>query len=341
MSLVANNNFTTGLTNWNVFSSAFTPSTDAVTTGVFFTRQAVQFNQNLPYSGNSTDLVQTITGLSTNTDYRIAFEVAINAAPGEFVDPLLSVTVGTYGVSAPILTFNKNAPAPTIWPFNNVQTYYVVTQDGSGTELTWNSGSNTQADIIFSSSTEEQLFTITNVWFSTNAFCYNEGTQILCINSSSEEEYTAIEDIRVGHLVKTYKHGAKAVTHIGKGEMMNWHSDPVYCMYKLPKTDDMIDDLIVLGGHSILVDKYESEEQEQDCIYNMGRIPKLEDKFLLLAKSSTLFTKMPEGEKYTYYHLVLDNTGNEFVHYGIWANGVLSESCSEVVFTHHNLVPLS
>ena len=152
---------------------------------------------------------------------------------------------------------------------------------------------------------------------------------------------TEIENIRIGDLVQTYKRGPRAVTQIGKGELMNSHTNPKCCMYKLPKSDNMIDDLIITGNHSILVDSYESREDEQLHIANHGRDARIEDKRLLLARLSSKFIRLPEGEKYTYYQFSLDNRGNNNFHYGVWANGVLSESCSEDVYKTHNLTPLN
>ncbi len=337
--LVQNNTFSSGLaTNWTTADGL------TGTTGNFFGSPALQVTgpQFAGLLSQSIDLTSVAEGATIHIAYRIAAAQDGSTSTANFWPFLNSVgnsigggeSVGGF-TAALINSANWNTELPT------VGTYYLK-------EFTWTvtNPAKTAGNIflIFQIGNggfdTEPLFTLTDVYFSTTPFCYNEGTQILCINSVGEEEYRAIENIRVGHLVKTYKHGAKAVTHIGKGEMINSRTNPIYCMYKLPKTGDMIDDLIVLGGHSILVDKYDSEEQEKDTVSTMGRVGKIEDKYLLLAKSSPLFTKMPEGEKHTYYHLVLDNTGNEFVHYGIWANGVLSESCSEAVFKAHNLTPL-
>jgi hypothetical protein len=340
--LVQNGTFT-GATpaSWVINNTTVT-----YTTGIFFGAQAIQTNVATSFTG-TTPLAQSIdlTTFTAGQTMHIAYRIAATANAGGD-----GANFSVYLSTVNDITFPNTAP-PYSYPISNLINVVNWTTElpSNGVfylkEWTWSVTPEAKANgSIFlilkpdNGTFAGPLFTITDVYVSTDAFCYNEGTQILCVKESGEEEYRAIENIRVGHLVKTYKHGAKAVTHIGKGEMLNSHKNPKNCMYKLPKSGDMIDDLLVLGGHSILVDKYDSEEQEKESAAITNS--KLEDKYLLVAKTSPLFTKMPEGEKYTYYHLALDNTGNDFVHYGIWANGVLSESCSEVVFKAHNLTPL-
>jgi hypothetical protein len=330
--LITNPDFASGLTDWALADGA------VATTGTFYGETAIQFTE--PAFGGI--LSQEIT-ITSADPINIHFLLAIaQDTSGEEARGGCNFSVFTNDTATTIgatMVPNTLVNDGIFWPLTNIQTYYAIDSIFTPTPADVLRGS---IFIIFQNGQglfEGPLFTMTEAYAGREPFCYNEGTQILCLKESGEEEYRAIENIRVGHLVKTYKHGAKAVTHIGKGEMINSHKNPRFCMHKLPKTGDLIDDLIVLGGHSILVDKFDSEEQEKQCLNNLG-CPKIEDKFLLLAHLSPLFTKMPEGEKYTYYHLVLDNTDNDFVHYGIWANGILSETCSKVVFESHNLLSL-
>ena len=41
------------------------------------------------------------------------------------------------------------------------------------------------------------------------------------------------------------------------------------------------------------------------------------------------FIKMENNNTYTYYHLVLENEGDNDLRFGIWANGVLTETPSK------------
>lgn len=336
--LVQNGDFSAGTANWL--------STGGLVgiTGTFFGSSAIQVTQP-PFEGllsQSIDLTSVNVGDTINIAYYIA--AAIDTSTEAFR--------GGCNFAAWLNTTNSITGATPIdgslindvnWPLTNTEEYYLQEFTWTVTTAAKNNGS---IFLIFNIGNgdfnEDGLFTLTEVWFSTTPFCYNEGTQILCINrATNQEEYRAIENIRIGDLVQTYKRGPRAVTQIGKGELMNSHTNPKCCMYKLPKSDNMIDDLIITGNHSILVDSYESREDEQLHIANHGRDARIEDKRLLLARLSSKFIRLPEGEKYTYYQFSLDNRGNNNFHYGVWANGVLSESCSEDVYKTHNLTPLN
>jgi len=64
-----------------------------------------------------------------------------------------------------------------------------------------------------------------------------------------------------------------------------------------------------------------------------GTIPKIDDKFFLLSAVSKEFVQLTDKNEYTYYHLCLENNGNNDERFGIWANGVLTETISKNQFT--------
>jgi hypothetical protein len=120
-----------------------------------------------------------------------------------------------------------------------------------------------------------------NITFS-DPVCFNEGTKILCLNKNFEEEYISIEKLRKGDLVKSYKHGYRKIDLIGKNAMLN---DPCIwsnCMYKMKKNDNngLIEDLIVTGGHSILVDDLLEYKEKNDEMFG-GKSQMIDDKYLL------------------------------------------------------------
>ena len=99
-------------------------------------------------------------------------------------------------------------------------------------------------------------------------------------------------------------------------------------MYKNNKIN-----LTISGGHSILVDKLTEEQlnKQHDFLFNK----KIEDKYLLLSCFSSDFEKIePTEELLEIYHLCLENEDYEG-QYGIWVNGILSESCSISHFKNH------
>jgi hypothetical protein len=160
--------------------------------------------------------------------------------------------------------------------------------------------------------------------------CFNEGTKILCLNNDFFEEYRLVENLRKGDLVKSYKHGYRKIDLIGKNQMINnpdvWNK----CMYKMKKSD-----LIVTGGHSILVDTIDSPEEEEENNKKFGEPIQIDDKKLLLASVSKDFEKLEDKNLYTYYHFVLENNGNDEERFGVWANGILTETPSKSHFNTH------
>jgi hypothetical protein len=165
--------------------------------------------------------------------------------------------------------------------------------------------------------------------------CFNEGTKILCLNKNLEEEYIPIENLRKGDLVKSYKHGYRKIDLIGKNPMINNPEKWWECMYKIEKTEtnELIEDLIVTGGHAILVDDLGNYKKKNDKIF--GKTPMIDNKYLLLSSVSNYFKKLENNNLYIYYHFILENNGNNDERFGVWANGILTETPSKKQFTNH------
>lgn len=182
---------------------------------------------------------------------------------------------------------------------------------------------------------QSSLSTSTDFLFvSTNAICFHEDTQILILNELLEEEYKPIKLLKKGEFVKTYLHGYRKIDMIGKGSLINnpktWHN----CMYKMEKTDvnGLLEDLIVTGGHAILVDKISEDEKKKFvklCLQDYK--DKIDDKYLLLASVCENFIAIQDKDLYTYYHFVLESN-YEDQRFGVWANGILSESTQKSTF---------
>ena len=106
------------------------------------------------------------------------------------------------------------------------------------------------------------------------------------------------------------------------------------CMYKMEKTEEngLLEDLIVTGGHAIMVDSISEVQQER---YNNIGLPnfveesKIDDKYLLLSSVSEQFIPLTDNESYTIYHFCLENDGDNTTRYGVWANGILTETPSK------------
>jgi hypothetical protein len=171
--------------------------------------------------------------------------------------------------------------------------------------------------------------------------CFNEDTKILCFNPETNlEEYVPIQNLKKGDLVKTYLHGYRKVDIMCKGKLRNNTKWFTTCMYKMSKTEtnELIEDLIVVGGHALLVDKLNEEEYLRTCsIWGSPLI--IDEKYLLLAGITDKFEIMEGNDVYTYYHFCVENDGNDETRYGIWASGALVETpCKKDIITFKNVV---
>ena len=161
-----------------------------------------------------------------------------------------------------------------------------------------------------------------------NTPCFLIGSKILTNNG-----YVPIEELRKGDLVKTLLNGYVPIYLIGKREIYHDVSNERIPnqLYKFAKNSypEIFEDLVLTGFHSILVDYFISEEQRDKAIeINSGRLCITDNKYRLpscIDINSTIFEN--EG-LYTVYHLALENE-NYYYNYGIYANGLLVETCSK------------
>jgi hypothetical protein len=156
------------------------------------------------------------------------------------------------------------------------------------------------------------------------ATCFIYGTKITCINDSGEEYFVNIEDLNDSHSIKTYLHGNRKMKHFVNGTVRNGSDILLKCVYS-------IDNLLMLGGHSILVNESELTETEinNNNIYFHYKPPKIDDKICLLACVSNKFKKIENSDIYKWANICLENDGDINIRYGIYANEILCETPSE------------
>jgi len=152
-------------------------------------------------------------------------------------------------------------------------------------------------------------------------YCFHENTQIL-----TSKGYTNIQHLSKGDLIKTYRHGYVPL-HTLITQTIHTGNKPTNQLYICDKNDfhELTEDLVLTGGHSILVDEMTNEEIER-TIEIMGKIFTIDDKYRLPACANKKTKPYPHGT-YKIYHIALDHE-DETQAYGIYANGLLVESCS-------------
>jgi hypothetical protein len=170
-------------------------------------------------------------------------------------------------------------------------------------------------------------YSITNFELTLNAHCYLETTKILCI-VDGKEIYKEIRDIKIGDTVKTYLYGGKKVINKGKVLLQNNMNPTIHKLYVMSKesNNELIEDLYISGQHSILVDKL-TEEEKSKSLTMWSKLQKIDDKELLMTWINKNFEEVMDNKIYTLYQLVLESD-DEKQRYGIYANGILTETMS-------------
>uniref|UniRef100_A0A6C0JDV4 Hedgehog/Intein (Hint) domain-containing protein n=1 Tax=viral metagenome TaxID=1070528 RepID=A0A6C0JDV4_9ZZZZ len=155
--------------------------------------------------------------------------------------------------------------------------------------------------------------------------CFKEGTKILCL-IGNVETYIEIQDLEVGTLVKTYLHGYQKISMIGSGVIKNPEDDKRIKdrLYKY-SNNDFPEDLVLTGGHSILVDELTEEQKEKTSKY-WKIFHKTDDKHRLLAVVDENAVPYEIPGSFNIYHIALEHD-DDSANYGIYANGLLVESC--------------
>lgn len=156
--------------------------------------------------------------------------------------------------------------------------------------------------------------------------CFKEGSKIL-----TNTGYKPIQDLRKGDLVQTSKNGYKAIFMIGKRDIEHIGSeerikDQLYSC-KQEQYPELLEELVITGCHSILVDSFKEGEQERTRDVN-GKIYVTDNKYRLPACVDMRASVYEKKGVHTIYHIALEND-DYFMNYGVYANGLLVETCSK------------
>ena len=160
--------------------------------------------------------------------------------------------------------------------------------------------------------------------------CFLEDTKIL-----TNKGYLPIQSLRKGDLIQTLKHGYVPIDIIGYSEMDHVATDKRIKdqLYKCTSEHfpEVFEDLIITGCHSILVENSTNvvnEEQIEMVKEVNGGIFLTDDMLRLPACVDKRTTVYEKAGKYNIYHITLEHEDN-YMNYGIYANGLLVESISK------------
>jgi len=162
-----------------------------------------------------------------------------------------------------------------------------------------------------------------------NVVCFKVGTKIL-----TNQGYRPIEQLKKGDLLETYKHGQIPIFEIGKKTIYNPASeerikDQMYVCTK-DKYPELFEDLNITGCHGILIDSRDkvTEEDIENSRIVLGDIFVTDECLRLPACVDKRTEVYKEKEYIEIYHIALEND-DYYSNYGIYANGLLVESCSK------------
>jgi hypothetical protein len=159
--------------------------------------------------------------------------------------------------------------------------------------------------------------------------CFLEGTKILCFENN-EEVYRPVESLQKGDLVKTIYNGYMPVCMMGTTSIYNPGNDYRVAnrIYKCPreKYPTLFEDLYITGCHSILVPWMTNDQWENTKAVN-GNIYVTDNHFRLIACADEKAEPFNKEGFMNIYHIALDHH-DICMNYGIYANGLLVESCS-------------
>ena len=245
-----------------------------------------------------------------------------NTTPGMFIGPGYTYTLLNVNNLDPATYNDTIDPSTGVITFNNLLAY---------TEYNAN---------VLVSQTDSNNNNVNNVNYNVNSFllgpilCFLEGTQILCF-VDGKEVYIKIEDIRKGTLVKTLLHGYQKVDIISSRQMYNSCDDTriINKLYKcsVENYPDLHADLIITGGHSILVDEL-SEDHTNKTLKIWKWLIKTDGKYRLLSSLDERAVPYQKEGIFTLWHFALENADHR-ANYGVYANGLLVESCSKALIT--------
>jgi hypothetical protein len=169
--------------------------------------------------------------------------------------------------------------------------------------------------------------------------CFLEGAKILCFENN-KEVYRPVESLQKGDLVKTIYNGYMPVCMMGTTKLYNPGNDYRITnrIYKCPKEKypSLFEDLYITGCHSILVPQMTNDQWENTKAVN-GNIYVTDNHFRLIACADEKAEPYNKEGYMNIYHIALDHH-DICMNYGIYANGLLVESCSiEYLIKYSNL----
>jgi len=269
------------------------------------------------------------------SNFMSTIEITNSGFSGYVIDGLLNPTI--YFIRGNRYTINVNAPGHPFFiqtvpgPYSSGDVY--------NTGVT-NNGTQNGTIIVDVALDAPQLFYVCQYHGSMagsisvsnapkNVICFSEDAKILCYRNE-KEVYVCIKDIRKGELVKTCANGYVKVDMIGYSKIHHrLQNDYKNQLYRLTHANysDLFEDLILTGCHSILVETLTNVQVEKTREL-LGKLYITDDYYRLMTGIDEKAQLLEKEGEYPIWHFALENE-DYYKNYGVYANGLLVESCSK------------
>ena len=286
-----------------VFDSSFVYITTQTARGIFAKIA------NPYYTASSVGTAPTITSITANNDTS-SFSIFF--------------TAGTGGSPAPT-TYQYSLNGGSTYINANTTTSPIVISSGILTDVAYqialiatNAAGNTAASNIVVATLQVP--------------CFLEGSKILRFNLDTyQEEYVAVETLTKDDIIPTSESGYKYIHSIGYKTIAKPKSDPNLSnrLYKFskPKCKEIFEPLYITGEHCTL-HRQISKEKQIEIAEHMGDVY-ITEEFYRMPACLDDRAEPYDGpdEPVTIWHFALEHE-NVAHNYGVYANGLLVESCA-------------
>jgi hypothetical protein len=246
---------------------------------------------------------------------------------GSPINPNISQTFGTFEIINSSVVAVQNETFGTI----NSPSGIINTNGNLATEQNINTLVYKIGAYEYQSTVYEKTYLFTTFSSNINGVCLLGFNKILCENLV----YTKIQDLKVGDKVQT-ECGFIAIKYVYKSKIyhkknMNRVKDQLYILQK-KDYPELIEDIILTGGHPILVDEYPIEvELKHQKVWPNSNNRKLKNKFRFLTFLNDKANVYEYEGLYDIYNVVLENNDKN-QNYMIYVNGIQTESLAESIY---------
>ena len=159
------------------------------------------------------------------------------------------------------------------------------------------------------------------------SICFKRDSQIL-----TDKGYIPIQYLRIGDLVKTVSNGYVPIHMLGKRDMYhvaasNRINDQLYVCTS-DAYPEVFEPLVLTGCHSVLVKTFANDTERKRTIEVNGNTYVTDRHYRLPVCVDERAKVYDKRGIHTIYHISLENI-DYYMNYGIYANGLLVETCSK------------